>query len=230
MHIHSLSWLKQLLAFCWREPFPRPYPPLNSFSCCLYIESQSHSTIFYIRFSIYIFSFCSVPFRYLCCHVLLALFTRRHLLYLVWYLLLVTPLPPAPTLCICLHFIDAKVLLTNLAKNANLQWKLIHMRPWQWKERKIKKKGNIANITRALLSFNIIYHWVVCLCSVMHVPRVVCATCSSAAKSFEQPGKSLGTQQHTRLITHTQCALHCKEATKEPTWTGRNSLFTGGGE
>lgn len=127
------------------------------------------------------------------------------------------PLLPSPSLCICLHFIDAKVLLTNLAKNANLQWKLIHMRPWQWKERKIKKKGNIANITRALLSFNIIYHWVVCLCSVMHVPRVVCAICSSAAKSFEQPGKSLGTQQHTRIITHTQCVLHCKEATKEPT-------------
>lgn len=96
MHIHSLSWLKQLLAFCWREPFPRPCPPLNSFSCCLYIGSQSHSTIFYIRFSIYIFSFCSVPFRYLCCHVLLALFTRRHLLYLVWYLLLVTPSSPRP--------------------------------------------------------------------------------------------------------------------------------------
>lgn len=100
MHIHSLSWLKQLLAFCWREPFTRLFSPLvQLFSCCLYIGSQPQNNIFYIRSSLYIF-LASVlfRFRYLCCHVLLALFTRRHLLYLVWYLLLATPAPSLSSL------------------------------------------------------------------------------------------------------------------------------------
>lgn len=89
------------------------------------------------------------------------------------------------------------------------------------KEKKRKKRKHSKHNARAALvqhhlSLGCVSVCSVCLCSVMHVPRVVCATCSSAAKSFEQPGKSLGTQQHTRLITHTQCVLHCKEATKKP--------------
>lgn len=61
MHIHSLSWLKQLLAFCWREPFPLP-PRSTLFMLSIYRKSATKQYILYTFLSIYIFSFCSVPF------------------------------------------------------------------------------------------------------------------------------------------------------------------------
>lgn len=110
-----------------------PSPPSQLFSCCLYIGSQPQNNIFYIRSSPYIF-LASVLFRFdiyaaMCCWPCL-----RAVIFCIWFGICCFPhsLLPFPA-CICLHFIDAKVLLTNLAKNAYLQWKLIHMRPWQWK-------------------------------------------------------------------------------------------------
>lgn len=130
MHIHSLSWLKQLLAFCWREPFPLP-PRSTLFMLSIYRKSATKQYILYTFLSIYIFSFCSVPFSIFMLPCVVGLVYAPS--SFVFGLVFAVGYPPSLQFpaCICLHFIDAKVLLTNLAKNANLQWKLIHMRPWQ---------------------------------------------------------------------------------------------------